>query len=117
MADPLDPDGPVPDGAVTVYWRPGCMFCVSLRRGLDRAGLRYGTRNIWEDEDAAAFVRSVTGGDETVPTVAVGGLALVNPTSGEVLSAVAEEAPDLVPDDWEPPEPGVLARIADRLFG
>lgn len=115
MTDP--PSGPDPDGAVTVYRRPGCRFCRSLRRGLDRAGLRYGTRNIWEDDEAAAFVRSVTGGDETVPTVRVGSVALVNPTPRQVMSVVAEEAAGLLPEDWEPPEPGLLARILERLLG
>lgn len=115
MTDP--PSGPHPDAAVTVYWRPGCMFCQDLRRDLDRIGLRHGTRNIWEDEEAAAFVRSVTGGDETVPTVRVGSVALVNPTPRQVMATVAEEAAGLLPEDWEPPEPGLLARILERLLG
>jgi len=37
-----------------------------------------GELNIWTDPAAAAFVRSVNGGDETVPTVAVAGETLVN---------------------------------------
>ncbi|MBO8202264.1 hypothetical protein JW613_28845 [Streptomyces smyrnaeus] len=43
-------------------------------------------RNIWEDERAAAYVRSVTGGDETVPTVEVAGQAQVNPRARDVLA-------------------------------
>ncbi|WP_422392164.1 glutaredoxin family protein [Nakamurella antarctica] len=35
--------------------------------------------NIWSDPDAAAFVRSVAGGNETVPTVVIDGRAVVNP--------------------------------------
>jgi hypothetical protein len=46
-------------------------------------------RNIWEDPDAAAFVRSVARGNETVPTVVVRGSALVNPPAAEVLARLA----------------------------
>lgn len=44
--------------------------------------------NIWKDQDAAAFVRSVADGNETVPTVVVGGDAMVNPSPGQVVSAI-----------------------------
>ena len=42
---------------VTVYWRPGCPFCGSLRRGLRRSGLTTQEIDIWSDPAAAAFVR------------------------------------------------------------
>lgn len=83
---------------ITVYWRPGCGFCSSLLRGLERAGLAFDRVNIWEDEQAAAFVRSVARGNETVPTVRVGDVALVNPSAPDVLTTVAEHAPDHHPD-------------------
>ena len=82
---------------VTVYWRPGCGFCGSLFRGLEREGLVFERVDIWEDEDAAAFVRSVARGNETVPTVRVGNVALVNPSARDVLATVAEEAPAHLP--------------------
>ncbi len=72
---------------VTVYWRPGCPYCVALQDHLDRAGLPYETRNIWEDADAAAFVRTASGGNETVPTVTVGDETWVNPPAEMVLEA------------------------------
>jgi mycoredoxin len=75
---------------VLFYWRPGCGFCSGLRRHLDSAGVPLDERNIWDDPDAAAFVRSVARGYETVPTVVVGDRAMVNPRSAEVLEAVAE---------------------------
>ena len=75
--------------AVTVYWRPGCGFCAGLFRSLERLGVEPERRNIWEDEDAADFVRSVAGGNETVPTVTVGDHAMVNPTGPEVMQALA----------------------------
>lgn len=71
---------------VTVYWRPGCPFCSTLHAGLTRAGIEFQRVNIWEHPDAAAFVRSVARGNETVPTVTVGDVALVNPS----VSAIAE---------------------------
>lgn len=102
---------------VTVYWRRGCGFCSSLFRGLDRKGLSYERVDIWADEAAAGFVRSVTGGSETVPTVRVGGTALVNPSTDEVLRAVAAEAPDRLPEGYEPPQPGPVSRFVGRLLG
>ncbi len=44
--------------------------------------------NIWADPDAAAFVRSVADGNETVPTVVVDGQAMVNPTPSQVVAAL-----------------------------
>lgn len=72
---------------VEVYWRPGCPYCMSLRRGLSRAGVPTREINIWADPAAAAFVRSVAHGNETVPTVVVAGGAMVNPSTREVLAA------------------------------
>lgn len=107
------PDSP----PVTVYWRPGCGFCAGLLRSLDRHDLAYDQRNIWEDEDAAAFVRAATGGSETVPTVQVGDTSLVNPSADQVLAALAEVDPDAVPDTWSPREPGPVGRALGRLLG
>ncbi|MGH9055647.1 MAG: glutaredoxin domain-containing protein [Acidimicrobiales bacterium] len=92
--------GQAPSAAelVTVYWRPGCRYCASLRRGLRRAGLVASEVNIWTDRAAAATVRSLAGGNETVPTVVVGGQGLVNPPVGMVLGAVRAVAPGLIAD-------------------
>lgn len=83
---------------VRVYWRPGCMFCSMLRRDIGKAQLPVEEINIWEDASAAATVRSLADGNETVPTVVVGSRALVNPTLQQVLAAVAQEAPELLPE-------------------
>lgn len=107
----------VSDPAITVYWRPGCGFCAGLFRHLDRVGVAYHRENIWEDDEAAAFVRSVADGNETVPTVVVGEHAFVNPSGGQVLAALAEVAPDEVPDGYEPPEPGPVARFVGKILG
>lgn len=67
------------DDRPIVYWRPGCVFCLRLRvrLGADAARLRW--VDIWQDPSAAAAVREITGGDETVPTVVIGGQGHVNP--------------------------------------
>lgn len=75
---------------ITLYWRPGCPFCSMLVQSLDRAGITYVKRNIWEDPEAAAFVRSVANGNETVPTVTVGDRAMVNPGLEDVVAAMAD---------------------------
>ncbi len=77
--------------AITVYWRPGCPFCSSLHRNMVQAEMTFEMRNIWEDPDAAAFVRSVARGNETVPTVTVGEAAFVNPSIGELQRALATQ--------------------------
>lgn len=74
----------VPAAPVLVYWRPGCAYCARLRWGLRRLKVATEELNIWIDPAAAAFVRSVNGGDETVPTVVVAGETLVNPTLRQV---------------------------------
>ena len=75
---------------VDFYWRPGCPFCMALEFRLDRAGIGLNKINIWQDPAAAARVREITGGDETVPTLVIGGRGLVNPSVGEVRRALRE---------------------------
>jgi glutaredoxin-like protein len=74
---------------VTVYSRPGCPYCYLLRRGLRRRGVTFTEVDIWRDAEAAAAVRAVADGNETVPTVHVGGQWLVNP-SAEAVDRLAE---------------------------
>lgn len=88
---------------ITVYWRPGCGFCSRLLRWIDRAEVPTARRNIWEDPEAAAAVRAITGGDETVPTVTIGHRAMVNPSPRALQAAIATEAPELLPEGLEAP--------------
>jgi mycoredoxin len=74
---------------ITVYWRPGCPFCGMLFRQLERQGIAHDRINIWEDETAAATVRTYARGNETVPTVVVGDVGLVNPSVAQILAAAA----------------------------
>lgn len=80
------------DGRPIVYWRPGCRYCLRLRRRLGRRAGRVHWVNIWRDPDGAAVVRAVTGGDETVPTVVVDGEAVVNPDLEWLLRRLDREA-------------------------
>jgi len=75
---------------VVVYTRPGCPYCFTLRAGLRRSGLTFREINIWEDPDAAAFVRTVANGNETVPTVVVGDVRMVNPSARRVRTVAAK---------------------------
>ena len=77
------------DGEVVVYRRPGCGFCMTLELGLRRRGITFRSVDIWQDPEAAAFVRAHARGYETVPTVAVAGQTLVNP-SAKAVAALAE---------------------------
>ena len=82
--------------AVEFYWRPGCPFCSMLERDLHAAGIPLAKRNIWDDPGAAEFVRSVAGGNETVPTIFVAGTAMVNPPASQVADLLAQVAPHLI---------------------
>ena len=86
-----------PAPRVDVMWRPRCPYCLSLRRGLRRAGITTVEHNIWSSPEAAARVRTATGGDETVPTVFIGSRSLVNPSVPQVLETLAAEFPGFVP--------------------
>lgn len=99
--------------AITFYWRPGCGFCMGLERGLGSLGLPLHKQNIWDDPDAAATVRSIANGNETVPTLVIGDAKLVNPSVDKVLAAVRDQAPHLEPDD--PPTEG--GRLLGRILG
>ncbi len=74
---------------VVVYWRPGCPWCERLRRGVGRAGADAAWVDIWRDDEAAAFVRGVNDGNETVPTVVIAGVAHTNPDPALVREALS----------------------------
>ncbi|MDI9931695.1 glutaredoxin domain-containing protein [Rhodococcus sp. IEGM 1354] len=63
-----------------IYWRPGCIFCLRLRVALLLRGKKAVWTNIGADAAAAARVRSVNDGNETVPTVFVGTGHRTNPS-------------------------------------
>jgi len=77
---------------VWVYHRPGCPYCARMTWVLNRRAAQARWVDIWQDADAAAYVRSVNGGDETVPTVVVDGLPRTNPSPRAVRRALADPA-------------------------
>jgi mycoredoxin len=77
---------------IVVYARPGCPFCTMLRADLASAGIGYRERDIWQDPEAAAAVRAAANGNETVPTVNVGDVWLVNPSVDEVRAVLRKAA-------------------------
>ncbi len=52
--------------------------------------------NIHQNADDAARVRSVANGNETVPTIFIGNIALVNPSVTLVKKTLKEHAPHLL---------------------
>jgi len=81
----LQPTAQIP---VTVYWRPGCPYCNRMLRVLVRDDIDFMAINIWEDNEGAEALKAITGGNETVPTVVIGDMKLVNPPPRRVIKAV-----------------------------
>lgn len=75
---------------VWVYHRPGCPFCLRLTLVLGPRARRARWVDIWADPEAAAYLRSVNAGNETVPTVVVDGVPRTNPPPLLVRAAVAD---------------------------
>ena len=73
----------------TVYWRPGCSSCARMLRGLRANEVAFEEVNIWDDPTGAATVRALAHGNETVPTVVVGTISLVNPSVAAVLKVIS----------------------------
>ena len=70
---------------LTMYTTTWCGYCTRLKFQLKRAGIPYTEVNIEFDQEAAALVMDVNGGNRTVPTVVFAdGTALTNPSLAEV---------------------------------
>ena len=102
---------------IDFYWRPGCPFCMSLERSLEKLALPLNKKNIWDSPADAAAVRRITNGNETVPTVVIGDAELVNPSANQVVQALANQAPELLPKGVEVPTPGKMSRRLNKLLG
>jgi mycoredoxin len=75
---------------LTMYSTSWCGYCHRLKSQLDREGIEYQVIDIERDEDAAEFVRSVNGGNQTVPTVRFpDGTSLTNPSIVQVKQQLA----------------------------
>jgi mycoredoxin len=75
---------------LTMYSTSWCGYCRRLKWQLDEAGIAYREIDIDRDPEAAAFVESVNGGNQTVPTVVFpdGGTA-TNPNLAQVKARLA----------------------------
>ena len=69
----------------TMYSTAWCGYCRRLKRVLERDGITFAEVDIDAEPAAARLVRSINGGNATVPTlVFADGSALTNPTPDEV---------------------------------
>jgi mycoredoxin len=71
--------------AVTMYSTPWCGYCQRLKAQMTREGIAYVEVDIERDPEAAAYVESVNGGNQTVPTLVFpDGSAATNPSLKDV---------------------------------
>jgi mycoredoxin len=85
-----DMEAPVP---LTMYTTTWCGFCKNLKRQLGKAGVEIDEVDIELDPEAAKFVESVNGGNQTVPTLLFAdGSTMCNPSAAQVQKKLAELA-------------------------
>lgn len=78
---------------LTMYTTTWCGFCKNLKRQLGKAGVEVNEVDIERDPEAANFVESVNGGNQTVPTlVFADGSTMTNPSAAQVQKRLAELA-------------------------
>lgn len=78
------------DSTITMYSTTWCGYCRRLKSQLDSQGISYREINIEQDPESAAFVESVNGGNQTVPTVVFpDGSTATNPSLAEVRERLA----------------------------
>ncbi|MER7542243.1 mycoredoxin [Actinomadura sp.] len=93
MATPSTAHGTGPSGRLTMYTTTWCGFCRRLKSQLARDGIEMVEVDIERDPEAADFVMSVNGGNQTVPTILYpDGTAATNPSAKEVKRRLAEIA-------------------------
>jgi mycoredoxin len=77
----------------TMFTTTWCGFCKNLKRQLGKAGIEVKEVNIERDHEAAKFVESVNGGNQTVPTLLFAdGSTLCNPSAAQVQKKLADLA-------------------------
>lgn len=76
--------------SVIMYSTVWCGYCQRLKAQMMRAGIEYTEVDIEVDPESAAFVASVNGGNEVVPTLKFAdGTTLTNPPIAEVIAKMA----------------------------
>jgi mycoredoxin len=74
---------------LTMYSTQWCGYCQRLKGQLDRADVAYIEIDIEHSAEAAEYVQSVNGGNQTVPTVVLpDGTAMTNPSINQLLAAL-----------------------------
>ena len=77
-------------GTITMYTTSWCGYCRVLKKNLQREGITWNEVNIEEVPEAAQYVMSVNGGNQTVPTVVFpDGSAATNPSLADVKARLA----------------------------
>jgi mycoredoxin len=78
------------ESEVIMYSTVWCGYCKRLKVAMKSAGIAFTEVDIEHDPAAAAFVMSVNGGNQTVPTVKFpDGSALTNPSIKDVKAKLA----------------------------
>ncbi len=76
--------------AVTMYSTTWCGYCARLKAQMGREGIEFVEVDIEQDPEAAEFVMSVNGGNQTVPTLLFpDGTAATNPAIKDVVAKMA----------------------------
>ena len=82
-----------PGTNLTIYSTQWCGYCHRLKAQMTREGITFVEVDIELDPEAAAYVESVNGGDQTVPTIVFAdGTALTNPPIGHVKQELARRS-------------------------
>jgi mycoredoxin len=82
---------PMAQPLTTMYTTTWCAFCKRLKSQLARDGIEISEVNIEEHPEAAEYVMSVNGGNQTVPTVVFAdGSAMTNPSAAQVKQRLQE---------------------------
>lgn len=76
---------------LTMYSTTWCGYCKRLKTALKAKGIGYTEVDIEMEPEAAKFVQSVNGGNQTVPTVKFAdGSTMTNPSIRDVEGKLAE---------------------------
>lgn len=76
--------------SVIMYSTVWCGYCQRLKAQMNRADIPFTEVDIEADPESAAFVASVNGGNEVVPTLKFAdGSTLTNPSIAEVIAQLA----------------------------
>ncbi|WP_328399616.1 glutaredoxin family protein [Nocardia sp. NBC_00403] len=82
---------PAPGHPIDIYWRRWCPYCQRLGVGLRLAGIPFRKIDVNHDPEAAAHLRTLTGGDEITPTTVINDNVLINPDVAAIRAALAQD--------------------------